>query len=164
MDTGKEVPKGKEGKLLTKGDLVMKGYLDPAKTAEVLKDGWYDTGDIGVLDEKGYLWHKGRLKRFVKIGGEMVSLVRTEGILETLLPDGVSCCVVDVPNKTKGATLVAAVTEKVNEAEIIKSLVDKLPPIAIPKKFVILDELPKMGSGKADFRTITKIVREKAAE
>ena len=164
LKTGKEVPAGEEGKLLTKGDHVMKGYLDAAKTAEVLKDGWYDTGDIGVLDKDGYLWHKGRLKRFVKIGGEMVSLVRTEGVLETLLPEGVSCCVVDVPNKAKGAVLVVAVTEKVNEKEIINSLIDKLPAIAIPKRFVVLDELPKMGSGKADFRTITNIVREKTVE
>ncbi len=161
INTGETLDPGKEGKILVKGDLVMKGYLDPEKTKEAIKDGWYYTGDIGVLDEDGFLWHKGRLKRFVKIGGEMVSLVRTESVLETLLPDGIDCCVVDVPDEVKGASLVAAVTGEVDSVEIIQKLKGKLTPIAIPKKFVVLDELPKMGTGKADFRTITEVVREK---
>ncbi len=161
INTGETLAPGKEGKILVKGDLVMKGYLDPEKTKEAIKDGWYYTGDIGILDEDGFLWHKGRLKRFVKIGGEMVSLVRTESVLETLLPDGVDCCVVDVPDEVKGASLVAAVTREVDSVDIILKLKGKLTPIAIPKKFVVLDELPKMGTGKADFRTITEVVREK---
>lgn len=161
IDTNETLPAGEEGKILVKGDLVMKGYLDENKTKEVIHDGWYYTGDIGVLDKDGFLWHKGRLKRFVKIGGEMVSLVKTESVLETILPMGVDCCVVDVPNRVKGALLVAALTEEVNWSEIVQKLAGKLPPIAIPKKYIVLDELPKMGTGKADFRTITKIVRER---
>ena len=165
INTGKEVETGQEGKILVKGDLVMKGYLDDLEETSLhIRDGWYDTGDMGVFDEDGFLWHRGRLKRFVKIGGEMVSLVRTEIELEQALPDGVDCCVVEVPDSAKGAKIVATVTEKVSEKEIIQKLSGKLPPIAIPKKFVVVPEMPKMGSGKIDFRTITNIVRKKVKE
>jgi acyl-[acyl-carrier-protein]-phospholipid O-acyltransferase/long-chain-fatty-acid--[acyl-carrier-protein] ligase len=162
VDTGRTLPTGQEGKILVKGDLVMKGYYDDIEeTSFRIKDGWYDTGDMGVMDDDGYLWHRGRLKRFVKIGGEMVSMVRTESFLEEILPDGVSCCVVEVPDPRKGARLAAAVTGNVKDSEIIKKLSDKLPSIAIPNQFIYFSELPKMGSGKMDFRAITDMVRKK---
>ncbi len=162
IDTGEELGPGQEGKILVKGDMVMKGYFDDIEETSLrIRNGWYETGDMGVLDEDGFLWHKGRLKRFVKIGGEMVSLVRTESVLEELLPYGVSCCVVEVPDSIKGARIVAAVTEKVDRREMIKKLSKKLPPIALPKEFMVFSELPKMASGKFDFRAITDIVREK---
>ncbi|MCK5119105.1 MAG: AMP-binding protein, partial [Candidatus Latescibacteria bacterium] len=165
IQTGKELSAGQEGKILVKGDLVMKGYFDDLEETSLhIVDGWYDTGDMGVLDEEGFLWHRGRLRRFVKIGGEMVSLVRTESVLEELLPDDVSCCVVEVPDSLKGARIVAAVTAEVDEKEMRKKLSEKLPPIAIPKRFVVFPELPKMGSGKVDFRTITRMVREKVLD
>ncbi|HHE38086.1 MAG TPA: bifunctional acyl-ACP--phospholipid O-acyltransferase/long-chain-fatty-acid--ACP ligase, partial [Candidatus Cloacimonetes bacterium] len=86
-ETDEELPPNKEGKILVKGDLVMEGYLgDLEETSLRIRNGWYDTGDMGVLDEDGFLWHRGRLKRFVKVGGEMVSLVRVESVLENLLP------------------------------------------------------------------------------
>lgn len=162
VNTGKEVKPGEEGKILAKGDLIMKGYFDDLEETSLhIRDGWYDTGDIGMIDEDGYLWHKGRLKRFVKIGGEMVSLVRIELELEPLLPEDVDCCVVELPDSLKGAKIVAAVTKEVNEKEIMAKLSQKLPPISMPKKFIVLEEMPKMGSGKIDFRTITNIVRKK---
>lgn len=162
VETGEPLPPGKEGKILVKGDNVMKGYLDDLEETSLhIRDGWYDTGDMGMLDEDGYLWHRGRLKRFVKIGGEMISLVRTEIELEHVLPDGVDCCVVDVPDSLKGAKIVAAVTQPVNEKEVLSKLSQKLPPIAMPRQFVVIEEMPKMGSGKIDFRTIGRIVRRK---
>lgn len=162
VETGKELPPGKEGKILVKGDLVMKGYFDDVEETSLrLRDGWYDTGDMGILDEDGFLWHRGRLKRFVKIGGEMVSLVKTESVLEEFLPEGVSCCVVEIPDAIKGARIVAAVTKKIDEKEILKKMATKLPPIALPKQFFVIPELPKMGSGKIDFRTVEKLAREK---
>jgi len=162
IDSGNELPPGKEGKILVKGDLVMKGYYDDLEETSVrIKDGWYDTGDMGTFDKDGYLWHRGRLKRFVKIGGEMVSLVKTESILEGLLPDGISCCMVEVPDSIKGAKLVAAVTGKIDEKDVLKKMSKQLPPIALPKQFVVIPELPKMGSGKIDFRGATQLVKEK---
>lgn len=158
--TGEELPIGQEGKILVKGDLVMKGYLDEEKTREAIVDGWYFTGDIGLLDEDGFLWHKGRLKRFVKIGGEMVSLVKTEGVIEDVIHDEIDCCVVDIPDEKKGASLVAVLTHEVDRDKLIKDLAERLPPIAIPKKYIVIEEFPKMGSGKADFRKIGEMVRQ----
>lgn len=161
ITTGKALDAGKEGKILVKGDLVMKGYFDDLEETSLhIVDGWYDTGDMGMMDKDGYLWHRGRLKRFVKIGGEMVSLVKTEIVLEDLLPDDVSCCVVEIPDPLKGANLVAAVTKKVDEKNLIKQMGKELAPIAIPKRFVVFEDLPKMGSGKLDFRSITEMVRK----
>ncbi len=161
INSGEALPPGGEGKILVKGDLVMKGYFDDLEETSLrIKDGWYETGDMGVLDEEGYLWHRGRLKRFVKIGGEMVSLVRVESALLHLLPEGIDCCVVEVPDSLKGARIVAAVTHQVNEKKILKRMAEELPTIALPKQFVVLGEFPKMGSGKIDFRTITEMVRQ----
>lgn len=162
LEKGDALPPDQEGKIVVKGDYVMKGYYDDVEETSLrLKDGWYDTGDMGMIDEDGYLWHRGRLKRFVKIGGEMISLVRSEAVLEELLPDGVACCVVELPDPKKGARLAAAVTQEVNEKDLIKKMAEKLPNIGIPTQFVVFDELPKMGSGKIDFRTTTDMVKKR---
>ncbi len=161
LDTEEELPPGKIGKILVRGDSVMKGYLnDLEETSHRLRHGWYDTGDMGYLDEDGFLWHAGRLKRFVKIGGEMVSLVKVEDTLEKILPEGVECCVVDVPDPVRGAKIVAAVTAEIEEKKVLKALAKELPNIALPKEFVVIEELPKMGSGKIDFRKTTEMVRQ----
>jgi len=161
INSGETLPLGREGKILVKGDLVMKGYFDDLEETSLrIKDGWYETGDMGVLDEEGYLWHRGRLKRFVKIGGEMVSLVRVESVLLKLLPEETECCVVEVPDSLKGARIVAALNKEVNQKKMLKAMAAELPAIALPKQFVILEDFPKMGSGKIDFRTITEMVRQ----
>jgi len=162
IDSGKTLQAGGVGKVLVKGDLVMKGYFDDIEeTSFRIKDGWYDTGDMGMLDQDGYLWHRGRLKRFVKVGGEMVSLVKVESVVYEMLPEEVDCCVVEVPDSIKGAKIVVAITKEVNKRQILKKLSKKLSNIEMPKQFILIDELPKMGSGKVDFRTVSNIVREK---
>ncbi len=159
LDTGLECAVAETGKVLVKGDSVMKGYLnDLEETSLRIKRGWYDTGDMGYLDEDGYLWLAGRLKRFVKIGGEMVSLVRVENELEELLPPDTSCCVVELPDPVKGAIIVAALTVSVDEKQLRKELAKHLPKIALPRQFIQLDELPTMGSGKIDFRQVAHLV------
>ncbi|MDP2156246.1 MAG: bifunctional acyl-ACP--phospholipid O-acyltransferase/long-chain-fatty-acid--ACP ligase, partial [Nitrospirota bacterium] len=95
-----------------------------------------------------------------KIGGEMVSLVKTEAVLESFLPDDMHCCVVDVPDAYKGARIIAAVTQQIDDKAIIKKMAEKLPNIALPKQFIVISELPKMGSGKIDFRTAAAMVLE----
>ncbi|HCU18360.1 MAG TPA: bifunctional acyl-ACP--phospholipid O-acyltransferase/long-chain-fatty-acid--ACP ligase [Bacteroidales bacterium] len=161
FETGETCKTREVGKILVKGDSVMKGYYDdPELTADALVDGWYNTGDMGYFDEDGYLWHAGRFKRFVKIGGEMVSLVKVENTLEKFLPVGVSCCVVEVSDEKKGAAIIATVTIEVNKTEILKKMGGELPNIALPKQFVVIKELPMMGTGKIDFRSVTRIVQE----
>jgi len=149
------------GKILVKGANVMKGYFDDfEQTSLAMRHGWYDTGDMGWMDEDGYLWHVGRLKRFLKIGGEMVSLVKVEDVLERFLPEGVSCCVVEVPDHLKGAKIVAAVTQKLDVKDTLRKMSGHLPNIALPRQFVVIEDLPKMGSGKIDFRKVTDMVRD----
>jgi acyl-[acyl-carrier-protein]-phospholipid O-acyltransferase/long-chain-fatty-acid--[acyl-carrier-protein] ligase len=146
---------------MTKGDNVMKGYFDDIEETSLhMRSGWYDTGDMGYLDEEGYLWHSGRLKRFTKIGGEMISLVKVENVLEKYLPANVLCCIVEIPDSTKGAKIIAVVTEQIDEKAILKEMSKELPNIALPKQFQIMEELPKMGSGKIDFRSITDEVKK----
>ncbi|MBI3599149.1 MAG: AMP-binding protein, partial [Nitrospinae bacterium] len=159
-ETGELCAHGEVGRIMVKGDLVMKGYFDDLEeTSMRIRQGWYDTGDMGYIDRDGYLYHSGRLKRFVKIGGEMVSLVKVEDAVEKLLPQDTSCCVVEIPDQVKGARIIVAVTDTVDERKILKQLSDVLPAIALPKHFVVIKELPKMGSGKIDFRAATEIVR-----
>ena len=161
FETGENCKIGEVGKIMAKGDSVMKGYYeDPELTAEVLTDGWYNTGDMGFFDEDGYLWHAGRFKRFTKVGGEMVSLVKVENILEKYLTEGVGCCVVEVSDEKKGSYIVATVSKEVNKTEILRNMMKDLPMIALPRQFVVIEELPMMGTGKIDFRKVTGMVQE----
>jgi len=161
FETGEPCKNREVGKILVKGNSVMKGYYDDAElTADAMVDGWYNTGDMGYFDEDGFLWHAGRFKRFAKIGGEMVSLVKVENTLEKFLPVGVSCCVVEVSNEKKGASIIATVSIEVNKAEMLRKMGNELPNIALPKHFIVIKELPMMGTGKIDFRSVTRIVQE----
>ncbi|MCB5234234.1 MAG: AMP-binding protein [Candidatus Cloacimonetes bacterium] len=162
--TDEVLPPNREGKIMVKGDLVMEGYLhDLEQTSLRIRNGWYDTGDIGLIDDDGYLYHRGRIKRFVKIGGEMVSLVKVEEHLTELLPEDVICCVVDIPNPTKGADVVAAVANgDFDMNKVLRKLKKDLPSIAIPKKFYVIEDIPMMASGKVNFREVERIVREKS--
>lgn len=161
FETGETCKTGEVGKILVKGDLVMKGYYeDSVLTSEVLVEGWYNTGDMGYFDEDGYLWHAGRFKRFAKVGGEMISLVKVENVLEKLLPEGVSCCVVEIPDEKKGSYIVASVSAEIHKTEILRKMMNELPGIALPREFVVINELPMMSTGKIDFRTVTKMVQE----
>ncbi len=161
FETGQDCSVGEIGKILVKGPSVMKGYYDdPEQTAEVLKDSWYNTGDMGYLDKDGYLWHAGRFKRFTKVGGEMVSLVKVENTLEKYLPPEVLCCVVEIMDEKKGSLIIAAVSAEINKTEILRKMMTELPVIALPRQFLTINELPVMGTGKVDFRTVTRMVQE----
>ncbi len=164
INTDKILGPNQEGKILVKGDLVMLGYLgDLEETSLRIHNGWYDTGDIGIIDDDGFLWHRGRLKRFVKVGGEMVSLVKVESILSKLLPEDVICCVVDVPNPVKGADVVAAVANgNFDMQAVMKQLKKELPAIALPRQFYVIEDIPMMASGKVNFREVEKICRERS--
>lgn len=161
IDNGKPCKTGETGKIMVKGDGVMQGYLNDVEESHLrLKSGWYDTGDLGYLDEDGFLWHKGRLKRFVKIGGEMVSLVMVEETLNRVTPEEVECCAVELPDARRGSRIIGVTSKEIDAQEVTKKLADELPNLAMPKKYVVVEEFPYMGSGKTDFRTLTSIVRE----
>src|SRR6185503_18803175 len=102
-DTGEGPLFDREGLLLVKGPNRMLGYLgDPGKTAEVLRDGWYVTGDIAAIDEAGFVRITDRLSRFSKIAGEMVPHVRVEERIQSLLNDHQTAVVTAVPDQAKG--------------------------------------------------------------
>ncbi len=159
-ETGDPCPVGTIGRIMVKGPSVMSGYFDDFESnATRMHRGWYDTQDMGYMDEDGYLWHVGRLARFLKIGGEMVSLVRVEDVLERAVPPGVVCSVVEVPDAVKGSKIVAVVTEGIDQREVLRQMSGELPNFALPKQFVVVPEIPKMSSGKIDFRSLTETVR-----
>ncbi len=149
------------GKILVQGDSVMSAYFDDFEaTALHLHHGWYDTGDMGYRDEDGYLWHVGRLGRFLKIGGEMVSLGQVEDALQRALPESVDCGVVEVPDPVRGARIVAVVTATIDEKAVTAQLAARLPRIAMPRQFLVVPFLPKVPSGKVDYRALTEMVRD----
>ncbi len=158
-ETGEECKVNEIGKILVKGPSVMAAYFDDFEaTALRIRHGWYDTGDMGYMDADGYLWHVGRLARFLKIGGEMVSLVQVEDVLERVLPNGISGTVVEVPDTLRGAKIVAVVTAAVDERSVVKAMEGDLARIALPRQFVVVPELPRMPSGKIDYRVLTETV------
>ena len=165
IDTEQPLPAGQEGKIYVKGRMVMKGYFgDMELTALHIRNGWYDTGDIGMLDEDGFLWHRGRLKRFVKIGGEMVSLTAVENAVEKIIGDEEQCCAAEIPHVTRGSDIIIATTSEQPEKVLKKKLIDMLPPISVPKKIIHFKELPLMGNGKVDFRSVGEMCRSGNSE
>ncbi|MCS7315776.1 MAG: AMP-binding protein, partial [Bryobacterales bacterium] len=144
--TGAVLPQGQEGVLAVKGPCVMRGYLgQPERTREVLREGWYLTGDIGSLDEEGFLSIADRLSRFSKIGGEMVPHGRIEQTVSELL-GGAPCAVMAVPDPERGERLVVLYTARnVHPAELWRRLQQSgLPKLWIPKQdnFYFVEELP----------------------
>ena len=162
-ETGQPVPLGHPGLLLVRGPNVMQGYLGrPDKTREVLRDGWYVTGDIAALDEDGFLQITDRLSRFSKIGGEMVPHVRVEEKLHELAGGTEQLFVVTgVPDEKKGERLV--VLHKLPEAKWAEFFA-KLPQLDLPnlwkpraEQFYHLEALPLLGTGKLDLRRIREL-------
>ena len=157
---GKILPPGEAGMLLVRGPNLMLGYLNqPEKTAEVLRDGWYCTGDVAFLDDDGFLQITGRLNRFSKIGGEMVPQLKIEEKLSELA--GVAeqiFVVIGVPDEKKGERLV--VLHKLAEAELAvvleKFAASDLPNLWKPKAdaFFRVENFPMLGTGKLDLRGV----------
>jgi acyl-[acyl-carrier-protein]-phospholipid O-acyltransferase/long-chain-fatty-acid--[acyl-carrier-protein] ligase len=162
-ETQQPTPLGQPGLMLVRGPNVMQGYLgQPQKTAEVLRDGWYVTGDIAALDEDGFLQITDRLSRFSKIGGEMVPHIRVEEKLHELAGGTEQLFVVTgVPDEKKGERLV--VLHKLAEAKWTE-LSTKLPQLELPNlwrpradQFYHVDALPMLGTGKLDLRKIREL-------
>ena len=147
---------GDSGLLSVRGPNVMRGYLhQQEKTAEVLRDGWYNTGDIAALDEDGFLTISGRLSRFSKIAGEMVPHGRVEDKLQELSGAAEQTFVVTaVSDERKGERLVVLHTLERDELERCLALLADcdLPALWKPKPaaFVRVEALPYLGTGKLD--------------
>ncbi|MGI9457322.1 MAG: acyl-[ACP]--phospholipid O-acyltransferase [Aeoliella sp.] len=172
-ETGDDLPQGESGMLLVTGPNVMKGYLNmPEKTAEVIRDGWYVTGDIARIDADGFIEITGRESRFSKIGGEMVPHIGVEEAIEHYLGivDDDECqrvVVTAVPDARKGERL-AVVHRAVDRTvpEICDGLRSAgLPNLWIPStdSFLEVEEIPILGSGKLDLKGVAQLAKERLA-
>ncbi|MBN1794866.1 MAG: MFS transporter [Candidatus Omnitrophica bacterium] len=167
-DSFEQLSTDEEGLLLIKGPNVMKGYLNqPEKTKEVIRDGWYISGDIATIDKDGFICITDRLSRFSKIGGEMVPHIKIEGEISNILGAVEPVCVVTaVPDEKKGERLAVLYTGDLNIEEIWGRLNQReIPKLWIPKRehFYQVKEIPLLGSGKLDLKKIKSMAREIAA-
>ena len=160
IDTGEPVAPGTAGMLLVKGPNVMSGYLGkPEKTAEVLRDGWYTTGDVALMEEDGFLTITDRLSRFSKIGGEMVPHIRIEEKLHELAEVTEQVfAVTALPDEKKGERIVVVHTLPEDK---LAPVLEKLPQCDLPAlwkprqdQFFHVDAMPVLGTGKIDLRGV----------
>lgn len=162
-DSGQELPPGVPGLLLARGPNIMKGYLDlPEKTAKVLHDGWYETGDIAALDENLFITITDRLARFSKIAGEMVPHAKVEETLHDLLNlTEQSLAIASVADPRKGERLVVLHTLSDDQ---MQELMTKLPSSGLPNlwiprtsSFHKIAAIPVLGTGKMDIKGVRKM-------
>ncbi len=169
-ETGEGLPRGAEGLVHIKGPQIMPGYLDkPEVTARVLRDGWYNTGDLGYLDPDGFLVITGRLSRFSKVAGEMVP---HEGVESALMQAvGVSeqaVAVTAVPDPKRGERLIVVHTAwPIPPAEACKKLnAASIPRLWIPaaEDFIEVEAIPMLPTGKLDLRKLKEIAVDREAK
>jgi acyl-[acyl-carrier-protein]-phospholipid O-acyltransferase/long-chain-fatty-acid--[acyl-carrier-protein] ligase len=150
------------GRLFVRGPNVMKGYLNPDANAQFLAlDGWYDTGDIVTVDEQHFIRVQGRLKRFAKISGEMVSLAAVEDALAGAFPQhGLRCQVAIIarPDEEKGEKLIAVANEPRLTLEEVRAAVRAhgLPNLSMPREIKFVASIPKLGTGKTNHRELER--------
>jgi acyl-[acyl-carrier-protein]-phospholipid O-acyltransferase/long-chain-fatty-acid--[acyl-carrier-protein] ligase len=153
----KGIPGG--GNLFIRGPNIMAGYLREDGGIDPPKDGWHETGDVVEMDLNGdWITIKGRVKRFAKIGGEMVSLTAAEDLASAVWPDG-RHAVISMPDAKKGERLLlvtdradATVTPLLAHAQLVGA-----PELAVPRKILKVSEVPVLGTGKTDYVAIQRM-------
>lgn len=155
---GNDVPQGERGEVIMQSPAATAGYYkNEAKTKEAFQDGWFHSGDIGYVDEDGYLFLAGRVKDMIISGGQNVFAVEVEDLLMKH-PAVADCAVVGLPHDTWGemvtAVLIGAAGEKASDEELTAYCKEHLAGFKTPKKFIWVDEpLPRTATGK-----VTKFV------
>jgi acyl-[acyl-carrier-protein]-phospholipid O-acyltransferase/long-chain-fatty-acid--[acyl-carrier-protein] ligase len=172
LDTGERLTIDQPGMLMITGPNVMKGYLDePEKTADVVRDGWYVTGDVAKLDADGFITITGRESRFSKIGGEMVPHLRVEEAIEQFLEindtdnEEAMIVVTAVPDARKGERLVVVHRPLARTPADISAGLQAagLPNLWIPgtDSYLQVEQIPVLGSGKLDLKGVAALARER---
>lgn len=150
-------------RLFVKGPNVMKGYISPEAPGVVapLKGGWHDTGDIVNIDESGYISIRGRMKRFAKIGGEMVSLTVVENCATAVWPDNLHAAAI-LPDDKKGEQIVLVTDQVAPDRSKLLGWAQNhgVPEIAVPKKIVTVAEVPVLGTGKLDYVAVARLAAD----
>jgi len=162
--SGVHLPQGATGEVLVQGPNVMRGYLGkPEETAKTIVDGWLHTGDIGRIDEDGYLAIVGRLKEMIIRGGENIYPKEIEDVL-CEFPGVLEAAVIGVPNETFGEIVVACVAFRTGFAGTQEGLnehcTDRLTRYKRPSTINIIDSLPKNAVGKVDKLRLRKMWTE----
>jgi long-chain acyl-CoA synthetase len=151
-----------EGEICIRGRNIMKGYLNqPEETRSVFWEDWFRSGDIGMINEEGYLYIVDRLKDMIITGGENVYPREVEEILYTR-PEVEECTVIGLPDKEYGERVTAFIIPKqgqeVDSTQLKSYLKAKLSPFKVPKEFIVVDDLPKSSAGKILKRELKKQV------
>ncbi len=169
LENGSVLETNEPGMIQVSGPNVMTGYLkQPELTVKVLRDGWYETGDLGYIDDDGFVFITGRQSRFSKIGGEMVPHIQIEEAIIEIVgesEDVLNVGVASVPDEKKGERIIVLHT-KLNKtpSEIVKGLSAKgLPNLFLPSEdsFFQVDSIPLLGTGKLDLRGLQQLALEK---
>jgi acyl-[acyl-carrier-protein]-phospholipid O-acyltransferase/long-chain-fatty-acid--[acyl-carrier-protein] ligase len=151
------------GRLFVRGPNVMKGYLNAdADAAFQALGGWYDTGDVVHVNSDGFLFIRGRLKRFAKISGEMVSLTAVEDALDGAFPHYGARCRVAVqtrPDEERGESLIALTDEPRLQLSEVRAAVRArgLSNLCAPRELVLVPEIPRLGTGKTDHPALARL-------
>jgi acyl-[acyl-carrier-protein]-phospholipid O-acyltransferase/long-chain-fatty-acid--[acyl-carrier-protein] ligase len=141
----------------------MSGYLNSQGELEPPPGGWHDTGDVVEISDDNWITILGRVKRFAKIGGEMVSLTAAEGLASSLWPDS-RHAVISMPDGKKGERLILVTdcSEAESSALIAHARAVGAPELAVPRRIVRTVELPVLGSGKTDYVAIQRMAEAEA--
>ncbi|MBC7768401.1 MAG: AMP-binding protein [Phycisphaerales bacterium] len=154
-------------KLYVRGPNVMRGYLDPMKPfgIDLLPQGWHDTGDVVDVDSDGFIRILGRVKRFAKVGGEMVSLNAVEAYAASVWPDHTHAAVA-LPDSRKGERVILFTDHADAKSEDLLAWckANGASELAVPKKIVVIEEIPVLGSGKTDYVVLQRMAAERFAE
>ncbi len=154
---GAVLPQGEAGVIEVRGPNVFRGYWGlPEKTAEEFREGWFVTGDLGAFDEDGYLSILGRAKDLVITGGLNVYPAEVEAALDGL-PGVAASAVIGVPHPDFGEAVVACVVGGVEPEAVRAALRDRLAAFKIPKRVLVLDELPRNAMGKVQKAELRRI-------
>jgi acyl-[acyl-carrier-protein]-phospholipid O-acyltransferase/long-chain-fatty-acid--[acyl-carrier-protein] ligase len=150
------IPEG--GKLMLRGPNVMAGYLREDGGVDPPTGGWHDTGDVVTMSNDQWITIKGRVKRFAKIGGEMVSLTAAEDLASAVWPDG-RHAVIAMPDPKKGERLVLYTDQRDADVNPLLSHAKAIgaPELAVPRKIVKIPEVPVLGTGKTDYVAIQRL-------
>ncbi|HEY2708813.1 MAG TPA: AMP-binding protein [Caulobacteraceae bacterium] len=151
------------GRLFVRGPNVMAGYLNEGGVLEPPRDGWHDTGDVVEISADNWITILGRVKRFAKIGGEMVSLTAAESLAASLWPDARHAVIAE-PDSRKGERLVLVTDQRDADAAQLVAHAQALgiPELAAPRKVVKVMEIPVLGTGKTDYVAIQRMVEMEA--
>jgi acyl-[acyl-carrier-protein]-phospholipid O-acyltransferase/long-chain-fatty-acid--[acyl-carrier-protein] ligase len=148
------------GRLLVRGPNVMLGYLRETAPGvlEPPEDGWYDTGDIVSVDNAGFVTIVGRVKRFAKIGGEMVSMAAAEALAASLWPDALHA-VISQPDQRKGEALLLVTSRQDADVRELLALARTrmIPEIAVPRAVLCVPSVPLLGTGKVDYPAVQRL-------